>query len=334
MMQTKIFGNLLILFLIGGFLISCSSQDQSPTNLSGTSVGNSTDSQEETVTVVEADSGNDQPLYTLNWKLDDGEIVAYRTAMNPAHDADSSISFNFDQLFTENDTSNDIRQQLSNIKLPETFSMISILEKNPQDNISVKMIVDEIGLSENESDNAINEGLNQLMGAMEGTVQLRGELTPDGAISSFYLEQNQRNLIAIFFELPIKPVQLGENWEIDVNCIAMGNGFIATNADQVNRVEFTGLTENDEGKAIAILDYLIAETVEGDFQTPFSDEVVPTSMTCTFLGQGLFLIEEGRWEQFTGEFAIKATGMLESDVIQHFALIPLENVPEEYIELR
>jgi hypothetical protein len=212
--------------------------------------------------------------------------------------------------------------------------MVSILQKNPAGNISVKMIVDEVEQAESEIDNPLENSLNQMVSQMEGTVQLRGELTPEGTIASFYLEQRQRNLIAMLFELPSNPVHVGDSWEIDVNCVSMGNGFIASNAARINRVELTSVSENAEGQSVAQLEYVIIETVEGDFQLPFSDESNPTSMSCSFLGQGSFLIEEGRWEQFVGEFQVQATGLMESNLVQQLALTPLGDIPEEYIELK
>lgn len=340
--------NLLFLLFPIALLISCASQDHTPTAIpdetevttSETAVPTSTENLTETSNtnnpepIIETEIENTEPLYALDWKLADNELIAYRTAMEPGENSSSSFSFNFDRLFTENDNSNEIREQLSDIKLPETFSMLSILEKNSAGNISVKLIFDEIGQVENEADNPIGNSINQILGEMEGTVQLRGELTPEGAIASFYLEQNQRNLLAMLFELPSQPVHVGDSWEIDVNCISMGNGFIAKNAERINRVELLSVTENDSGELVALLEYVIAETVEGDFQLPFSDDSdpVPTSMTCTFLGQGSFLIEKGRWEQLVGELSIQATGMMESDLVQHLALLPIENIPEEYTD--
>jgi hypothetical protein len=349
MSQMKQARKFLTLILMGVFLVSCASQDERPTGtpqspgVTNAEVTDTTrvdsaaavasDNQGLVTATKAVDSENGKPLYTLDWKINENEVVAYKTAMNPVDGAEPSISFNIDRLFAEHDITDEVRQQLAGIRLPEAFSMISVLERNSRDNISVKMIVLEVSLQENASDDGIGAVFDQLMSAMEGTVQIRGELTPDGAISSFYLEQEQRNLLAMLFELPTDPVYVGDSWEIDVNCIAMGNGFIAANAERVNRVEFAEVRENADGELLAVLDYFIAEAVDGHFQIPFSDEAIPTTMTCTFLGQGLFLIEEGRWEQFTAEFALKATGLMNTDAVQHFALTPLEDVPQEFIDL-
>lgn len=337
---SRVLKNLGVLFSLLLFLISCGSQDESPT---ATPVEQVTSSATAASTPVEPlptelptvePTMAPEPLYSLDWKLADEEIIAYKTAMEPGENTNTAMSFNFDQLFAETDAPNGLRDQLANITFPDTFSMVTILQKNSLGNISVKLIVDEIEEVENEAGNPIGNTINQMMGDMEGTVQLRGELTPEGTIASFYLEQNQRNLLAMLFELPSAPVHVGDSWEIDVNCVAMGHGFIASNANRVNKVTLTSVEENDEGQALAHLEYVIAESVEGDFLFPFSEEPIPTSMNCSFLGQGSFLIEEGRWQQFNGEFRILATGMVESNTVQQFALAPLEDVPQEYIDLK
>jgi hypothetical protein len=274
--------------------------------------------------------------YSLDWNIGDGEVVAYDTTMQAAN---PTISFNFDDLvaaMTTDELPADVTEQLSNLSfsLPESGSLISILERNAQGNIAVKMIPRRIDLPDESSNSEMGQALGQAMESMVGTVQLRGELNPDGAITSFYLEQKQRNLLAMFFELPTGPVQVGDSWSIDVNCIEMGNGFIASSAQRTNRVEFTELSKTPDGRPIAVLDYVIAEFVRGEFLAPTSDDVSPASMMCMFIGRGEFLIEEGRWERFTGEFTVRSTGFMEANATQRFALTPLEEVPPEYLNLR
>lgn len=268
--------------------------------------------------------------YSLDWKIDSNEKVAYKTAMNQIED--SAVSFNLDQIFSDNPNFDQLSEQVSGFALPESGSLISILELNAHGNISVRMIVDQLNFDESQSENEFGQSLNQLMKSMEGTVQLRGEITPDGAISSFYLEERQRNLLAIFFELPTTPVRVGDTWSIDFNCISMGAGFIADTAQKVNQVRLASLSQTPDGKPVAVLDYVLGEMVEGDFQSLSSGEPTLTSMTCSFVGQGHFLIDEGRWAKFVGEFAIRSTGIIESNAVQRFALMPLEEIPEKYRE--
>lgn len=282
-----------------------------------------------------------QTAYALDWKIAPGEVVAYSTAMNPAENTSSNFSFNYDSLDPETrailDPENHVildklEQVISELNLPRTYSMISILTPTSRGTISVKMILDKTDQPESQP-GQLGEGFDQFWGAMQGTVQLRGEVTPDGAIASFYLEERQRNLLAMFFELPTTPVKVGDSWSIDVNCISMGNGFIVSKAQRENRVLFAELSQTPDGKPIAVLEYFIGEIVDGKFKSPTSGETAPQSMLCTFIGQGQFLIEEGRWKQFTGEMTVIAKGFMESNTTQLFALVPLENVPSEYLNM-
>lgn len=278
---------------------------------------------------------NDGNAYSLDWKIDANAPVGYKTAMNPAEGSDTTITFNFGTPIPGNDIFNALSQQFSNLKLPQTTSLISILKLNPQGNISVKMILDQVNLPDASSSDTLGQMLSQQMQSMVGTVQLRGELTPDGEISSFYLDQNQRNLLAIFFELPTGMVHVGDTWSLDFHCISMGAGYIGDTSQKINKVKFSGLSQTPDGKPIAILDYVMAESVNGSFQAGFTNNSTPTptSMTCSFVGRGEFLIEQGHWQQLIGDFSIKATGIMQSDATQHFALMPLEEIPQQYVGL-
>jgi hypothetical protein len=268
----------------------------------------------------------------LDWKIADGEVLAYATAMNPVEKP--TFSLNIENLFGGDGIPEEVKGQLSSITLPQTASLISILERNARNNITVKMIVDSVTMGENPPEDALSESMNQLMQRMVGTVQIQGEITPEGSIASFYLEQRQRNLLALFFELPSQPVRVGDKWALDMNCIEMGSGFAVNNAERINQVEFTALSSTPEGKPIAVLDYLIVESVDGTFVSAGSPEGASVAMTCSFVGQGQFLIEEGRWHQLTGEMAINSTGLMAANGIQPFALMPLAEVPQQYIDMK
>ena len=56
-------------------------------------------------------------------------------------------------------------------------------------------------------------------------------------------------------------------------------------------------------------------------------------MTCSFIGRGEFLIDQGRWAQLVGDMSIKSTGVMQSDNMQHLALMPLDNIPPKYVDL-
>jgi hypothetical protein len=92
-------------------------------------------------------------------------------------------------------------------------------------------------------------------------------------------------------------------------------------ASQENQVTFTKTATGPGGETVAVLDYKISEAVQGTQVIPiFSEESMPASMKCTGIGQGEFLVEQGRWKQFSFEYNIEMTGFITSTIIQDFAL--------------
>jgi hypothetical protein len=257
-----------------------------------------------------------QDSYSLDWNIAEGDVVAYTFTTTSLSNTGMTI-----------DPSEDL--SLGTMQLPNTSTMIAVLTPNPRGTISVNLIVDSVETVESGDD--LGDAMNQLMEAMEGTIQLRGELTSEGEIASFWLEQKQLNLLSMLFEMPIGPVNVGDTWELEVRCISMGNGFIVENASRTNLVEFTEVSTTSDGRLVAVLNYLISESVEGSFDSPFSAEPSPASMTCLYTGQGRFLIAEGRWEQFSGQLSMQSSGFMDSNSTNQFTLIPLDEIPPSYL---
>lgn len=213
-----------------------------------------------------------------------------------------------------------------------TLPLVSILEKNPHGNISVQLVAN---FAEQTPDVFSAQLPNQLIQDMEDISLLNGEITPEGKVASFYLAQEQKNILALFFELPGKPVKVGDTWPIDLNCITLSSSLFAEliidNSEQVNQVTFTELTETPRGEQVAVLDYSIIESVEGKlipYQSFSATEPVSISIKCSFIGRGHFLISQGRWEQFSGEWSTQTSWPTTSELTQPFALTPLDQVPE------
>lgn len=271
--------------------------------------------------------------YKLSWKIVEGQPIAYNTAMQVSN---SNISVDFDRIFNSDQSDQSTEQSsifeeiLGNIgTIQPTYSIVSILEKNPRDNISVKMILGNVDTSELKSDDWVGQWSSLFLKGMEGSILLQGEITSEGKIAS-PIAQQQKNLLALFFELPTEPVKVGDAWPIDLTCIAVNSAqFTIENSDRINQVTLAKIAETPAGKPVAILDYLIIESVKGKQAIPFfTKESVPTSMKCSFIGQGQFLIEQGRWEQFSAEYTVQTTGIMTSTITQYLALSPLDKVPE------
>lgn len=261
---------------------------------------------------------NDFTLYDLTWKVEAGHPITYSIALGYAI---SNTSIDFEKLsgMDQADVAQLRMMQMfgemvnSVGKRQNTYSVVSTLDKTPQGNISVKMALDEESVGSPEA-------FEQSM--LGGMALLQGEMTPDGTITSDYIGQQQRNLLALLFGLPGKPVKVGDTWPIDLVCIYTdASQFTVKKSEKDNRVTFTEVGRTAEGRPIAVLEYEIVELLEGDQTIPvFSKEPVPGSFTCNVSGRGEFLIDEGRWKQFSAVFTIKVTGIVTSDITQSFTL--------------
>ena len=102
------------------------------------------------------------------------------------------------------------------------------------------------------------------MAKINGNIVLRGKVSANGELLSFYYKSSQNNLISILFELPNKPVKVGDKWNLKVDMIGMDQNFVADTLFKKNEVYLDKIIEKD-GDQIAIIKYDIEEFVAGDF---------------------------------------------------------------------
>ena len=327
------------------FLAACTPADEAPPTVGASSVA-------------------DQPI-ALDWKLAEGETIAYHTAVTPLDNP--SFELNWDEFFIWEESSNDegsladvahrIQEGLSGALSDSVdYGMVSVLKPNEQGNVTVLMILDSLDFSADETDTTsetppesteeedwqqqFTESIRKMQQDMIGTVQLRGEVAPTGEVTSFYLSNRQKNLLALFFEIPSHAVRVGDEWEIEFDCLEVGAGFIVKDANRLNQVTFSEVTTLPDGRRVAVLDYLLVESISGHSDSQMlanmssaTTDQIPVSMQCSFIGQGQFLIDEGRWHQFVGEMTINSDGFMMANSVQAMALVPMETVPPQYIGL-
>ncbi|HET6442220.1 MAG TPA: hypothetical protein VFH53_07575 [Phycisphaerae bacterium] len=285
----------------------------------------------------------------LKWKVPEGEAIAFKTTMEALDPESTKVDVRsmFDALARmlgvdeeepqsarrgsemDEEVLKKMNEFFKSLQLPDTYSMTTVLTPRENGNLSVRMIMDPLP-EEKSSDNPPEAFFRNMMKG----VQLRGEITPLGKIASFYFETKQKNLLAMFFELPGRPVRVGETWSLEANLLWMGHGFICDKAQRVNRVQLASLEPTGDGDRVATLDYLLYESVEGDFMSPFGGgKKTPTTMAFGFAGRGEFLIGKGAWRRFVGHMWMKATGIMNSDTRQRFALEPMDEVPLTYLKM-
>jgi hypothetical protein len=136
-------------------------------------------------------------------------------------------------------------------------------------------------------------------------VILRGKLNPEGEILSFYYNQNKKNLISLFFELPKKPVKIGDEWNIDVNIISMDQHFKADSLFKENKVILKNIVKRN-GENIAIIEYDLTEYVSGSLDNKKIDNskngerTEKPYMKASHKITGEFNIDKGIWMGYDG----------------------------------
>ncbi|MDO6491695.1 MAG: hypothetical protein ABJD66_11835 [Cellulophaga sp.] len=227
----------------------------------------------------------------LKWKISD--TLTYKTVMR-------NIVLEKSEEQTENDSISKkmsgmfkaMQEQLSNLK----YETKLFPDKNG--NVDIAMM-----LKKEKADTT--KTLFSGMAKMNGNVVLRGKVSPDGELLSFYYKSAQNNLISILFELPTKPVSIGDQWEVKVDMISMDQNFKADTLSKKNVVKLKDI-KSDNGKKIAVVEYDIEEFVSGDFgnriMNMFSKNKADkkTFMRMSHKAIAEFDLEKGYWISYDG----------------------------------
>jgi hypothetical protein len=264
----------------------------------------------------------DSTYYEIDWKLEKGEKIFYSTAFDQLNENSKTDFKSFFDSFS--DSSSNQMDELEDIldSLREQFkefSLISKLSRGEDDVIDIVLIA-----KPNNPDKKLKGEEAEFINMALSGVQLRGKINLDGGIESFYVKNDQKNLLAILFELPTQKVRVGDKWPIDVNLISMDQNFICNEYQNRNNVVLVDVREID-GSKIAKLKYDIYSFVKGEFKNPFNDKSIPSSMEMIFNGICEFNIDEGKWKDFNGIMSLISTGYLNSNSKQSIKLVEIPN---------
>lgn len=270
-----------------------------------------------------------QESVVLKWKLKPTEVLTYRTMMTPIDtDESRSKATAFFKMF--GDSANDLKEKEFAKALDKTLSrsnfVTHLVEKR-------KGVVQVIMNTDDEEDGKTIDTVGMAMSDISSlmkNVSLRGAVYTEGGIESFYLATNQRNLLAVFFELPVKPLMIGDTWGLDVHFTSMeSESFICDSSFKKNEVKLVGI-ENLKGEKIATLEYDIREYSLGEmtgvarmFFNRDTSGNKKTIMNVSYRAKASFSIDRGRWITYEGVMSIEAsgTGIMDSKVSKKFALI-------------
>ncbi|TQF11811.1 hypothetical protein FJV41_32340 [Myxococcus llanfairpwllgwyngyllgogerychwyrndrobwllllantysiliogogogochensis] len=221
------------------------------------------------------------------------------------------------------------RRQLFTIQQPTQAEMVLVLTPKPSGDVAAKVVVTRMDMPKARRPSKQDQSMAKAMKSMEGTVQLRGSLTPSGLVTSD-LKREQRNLLAFMVELPTKPVSVGEVWTHSADLLKMGGRWQGEH-EVLNRVELVALEREAEGRTVAVIDFTLAERHDGKFEHSDPSKSMPGMMEMSYVARGEFLVEEGRWRRIAGQMSTLSKGLMTGNTAQRFAMVPLAPIPAEVL---
>lgn len=260
----------------------------------------------------------------MKWKLKPGEVLSYKTALEEI-DTANHVNFGMNGMFksmgidSANDTKmKEIFKELNSITQPTNF--VTTLTEKKKDVIDIVMI-SKPNKTQAEGNKIGNlSEMQKLMNQFSGGIMLRGSVHEDGTIESFYTKGEQKNMIAIMFELPGKPVKRGDTYALTVNFLNADQNFICDSSYHKNQVTVLKI-ENKAGEHIVTLQYDIAEYIKGSFSSPMGNGSVKTIMAMDFQGLAEFSVEKGKWISYNGIASLSSSGIMTSETKKRYSLI-------------
>lgn len=269
--------------------------------------------------------------YNLQWKVKKGGYVAYKTSMDQIGNKDKNyLKFDLDKVFDGDNFPESLQDEIESLDFPTKTTATTIIKGISKDKLSFEMVVENMSFPQTGKSNKFEEFAKQF----NGMVQLRGEINSKGEILSWYLEQRQKNLLAILVQLPHNDVSVGDTWELDFNLLSMGATFKAKKASRTNSAKLTSIEISSVGSKIAVIDYVLGESVDGYLFNPTSGKEIPISFSLSFIGRGKFDIEKGHWLSFNGRMHSKSKGLMSSEGQQQMSLQLVTDVPESILNAR
>jgi len=262
--------------------------------------------------------------YWLKWKLAEGNIIGYQTILKVLEAREIDFGGLGDSSGFDNDF---FKEELDELrKEMEETTYISTISYNARGKMEVKMFSEGFEQKGKEEIDPKDFNMSQMMKG----VMLRGEIDKYGNIESFYVKERQRNLLAMYFQLPDFPVEIGDTWSLDVHYLQMDQNFICDTAQNKNVVQFVEL-QKDGQDTIAIIKYDIFQYVKGTMGTyaMMGNNNGEVSIAMKFNGVAEFSITQGKWISFDGILETVQDGVMKQSSKQHLGLRLLDDITEE-----
>jgi hypothetical protein len=245
--------------------------------------------------------------YHLKWKLPDSEVLIYSIQMETIDSLSSVTGDNMRVLVdlvakmygdTVNVpvTSNDLYHGL--VRQLNKMSYFSILRKGSNKDIKIDFITRQVKEYEQiKYLDIYNKFIRKAF--FKGNLAANGKLTSEKGGDVFDPKIN------ILFELPEKPVAVGDTWSLNIR--PPEHAISKSQIDSIkNLITFSDLVI-DGGDTIAILDYQL--------QSPDK-----SGNAISFTGKVKFSISQGKWLEYTGILSQKTSGLLPMNHVQTIKL--------------
>jgi len=269
-------------------------------------------------------SQSTEPVF-MKWKLKPGETIAYKTIMQ--EDTAIHNGFSMGNMFkgavgdSVSATMNEVFKRLSLEASQNSYT--TYLKERVNNVIGIEMYMKQNKQDTNKDTakaGSDEQKFRDLMSHLSSGVTLRGAIYEDGGIESFYLNSGQRNLIAMLFGLPGKPVKVGDSWSLGINFISLDQNFICDSSYNKDQVRVVNIAYN-HNEHIVTLKYDITESVKGNITSPFDNKPVVTTMNFSYQGLADFSIEKGRWVNYNCILSNMSTGIMSAQSVQRISLI-------------
>jgi len=277
------------------------------------------------VTVTTSAFSQNNKTVFLKWKLDPNEVITYKTIMVGVDTADKKFDMSgLTKAMGAGDAVNwdDAQKMLKKINATlQPGSIVTTLAEKRKGIIDIELITKND--DKQDTANSTLSEVEKMFKQMSAGVQLRGAIHEDGTIESFYLKGEQKNIVALLFELPGKSIKQGDSWPLSVNLLTADQNFKCDSSYRKNLVTAVKL-ETINGEQIFTLKYDIAEYIKGDFTIPSpmgAQTHVKTVMSMSYQGIAKFSVDKGRWVAYDGLLSYNSSGVMTASTKMKYSLI-------------
>lgn len=259
----------------------------------------------------------------LQWHVSNGTELRYQM-VNTEIPVYEPLMVNGFEVLADQMKREQVKESLASLVLPDAGYVALVEDQGPLIRVTVRGAEMEYSGPPKTPEEEFDR---QIADSKAGRLMLLGDFSTDGRLMSFFLDEQQRSVLNLLFGLPGHPLGVGDSWALDVKGIELQPGFVPGDARRESKGFLESLERDSEGRLIAELFYVVAEEVNAEFIAHQPDDTVrriPLNGEHTYVALGHFLVDEGRWLNFTAVSGRTVSGTSYDQITRIFALRPAE----------